>query len=138
MSYVTTIYPGYSSTVRDTYLSEKNMIFLKDKIRRELSIDFKQQVIIEDQLLSQVMHQILSERLEPVPLMNRRVIMTLVNMVKTDQIEVNKHLKWEEGYTYSQLLYDPVSKKGIDTTAIKLSNRLGKSRIRSSNTYYFT
>lgn len=84
------------------------------------------------------MQRILSERLEEIPRMNQRVIMELVNEIRTDQLDVNKHLRWEDGYAYSQQVYDSVGKKGPDTTAIKLANRLGKPCVGGTVSFYFT
>lgn len=120
------------------FFTKENIEWIRKVVQQNLNFDFRNTILIDDESIVRVMQRILSERLEEIPRMNQRVIMEIVNEIRTEQIEVNKHLKWQEGYAYSQQVYDTVGKKGPDVSSIKLANRLGKPRVGGTVSFYFT
>jgi hypothetical protein len=120
------------------YFDKDNIDFIIFKIQQQLAFDFKNTILIDRPSVIRVMQRIIEERMEDIPKMNQRVVMELVNEIRTHQIDVNKRLKWEKGYTQSQLLYDPVGLKGPDVSSIKLANRLGKPKVGGTVGFYFT
>ncbi len=134
-AFVQTVYPGY---VPRDYFEDENVTFVQKRIRDILLADFTTPVQITKADIVRIMQRVLEERPESIPKMNQRTIMYITNEVRNHQIDVNKHLKWEENYVYSQRLYDPVGKRGPDMGMIKLSNRLGKPRVGGTVRFYFT
>ena len=86
-----------------------------------------------------IMLRILSEKLEEIPMMNQRVLMTIVDEFRTHQIDVHKRLWWSERSRFTQILQD--NTEGVaryDPGAIKLANRLGQPRVGGTSRFYFT
>lgn len=121
------------------YLDEDNIQFIQKKIIEVLKREFKQDILVNRSSIIRIMQRILEERIETVPKMNQRVIMTITNEFRVHQLDVNKHLQWEAHYTTSQLLYDPtVEVTRYDTQSIKIPNRLGAWKIGGSVRFYYT
>jgi restriction endonuclease len=135
MAYLSTITKGY---IPDGYFDDDNVRHIATVIQNNLAFDFKNKVLLDRASVIRVMQRVLEQRLEEIPLMNQRVIMELTNEIRTHQIDVNKHLAWEDGYITSQLAYDSIGKKGYDVQGIKLANRLGKPKVGGTVNFYFT
>ncbi len=66
-------------------------------------------------------------------------VMYATNEYRVHQLEVDKHLRVEAGYTSSQLLYDPIVEVSqFDGQNIKLANRLGYPKVGGTTRFYFT
>ena len=134
-AYTHTIFPGY---VPDGFFDSDNIAFIKDKTARVLKGEFFQYINIDKGSIVRVMQRVLGERMETVPKMNQRTIMYLCNEFRNYQSELKRNLKWEENYISSQRLYDPVvEKSAMDTSRIKLSNRLGKPTVGGTSRFVF-
>lgn len=134
-AYTSTIYPGF---IPDGYFDDDNIEFIRTKIASRLTDEFAQAFNIDRASVIRVMERILGERLEIIPRMNMRVIMSLINEVRNHQHDVAKKLKWSNFYPQSQLLYDASVARGPDLQAIKLKNRLGEPRVGGTTRFYFT
>ena len=135
MSRTLTIWPGF---VPEGYFDDDNVKFIQEAISDELDKDFRQRVVVDRASIIRKMEAVLSEMIESVPKMNRRVIMIVVSHFRQHQLETNKHLKWEAHYTESQRLYDPTTERGPDMQRIKLSQRLGQQNVGSTTRFFFT
>jgi hypothetical protein len=122
---------------KPSYFNLENMIFIQKKISEVLSKEFHQRIVYDPQSIISTMQRIYEERLESVPRMNQRVVMELCREFRNEQIITNKHLMWAESFPFSQTIYDPLGNKGPDLQIIKLSNRLGSSRIGSTKNFVF-
>jgi hypothetical protein len=137
MAYINTLLQG--GPVPEGYFDEDNIAFIQNKIRRILRREFVQNVIIDKGSVVRVMHRIVAERKEPIPRMNRRVIMSLCNEVRDHQLEVNRNLKWENHYKESQSLYDATTDRGPDIYSIKLRDRFIDEKVGGGTVrFYFT
>jgi hypothetical protein len=134
MAYTHTIFPGY---IPDDYFEDENVEFIRRKAAEILKIDFVQTILFDKASVIRIMQRVLQERLEPVPKMNQRVLMYLLNEYRNHQADLHKKFKWEEHYIESQRLYDPTTGRGPDLQNIKLANRLGKSRVGSTSRFIF-
>ena len=134
MAYTHTIFPGY---VPDGYFDNDNIEFLRKKIAEVLGRTYVQKINFDRASVIRVMSRVLEERLEPIPRMNERVIMSCVSEYLNHQQEIHRNLKWEENYIESQRLYDPTVERGPDMARIKLANRLGKDRVGGSVRFVF-
>lgn len=136
MAYTHTIYPGF---LPSGYFDNDNVDFIQKKIIEVLHQNFTQDIMISNGDIKKIMLRILSERLEEIPMMNQRVIMTIVNEFRNHEIDVTKRLWWAERSKYTQLLQDPT--EGVaryDPLGIKLANRLGAPMVGGSSRFYFT
>lgn len=119
------------------YFDNDNITFLEAAISSEFSKEYKNKLLLDRDSLIRVMSRVLQTRVEAVPFMNRRVIMEMMDEIRNHQLQVNTRLKWQDGYVDSQLPYDKVGNKGVDVSAIKLSNRLGKPRVGDTLRFVF-
>ena len=136
MAYTHTIFPGY---IPSGYFSKENVDFIRNKIIEVLHINFNQDIEIPVGDIKKIMLRILEERLEEIPMMNQRVIMSIVDEFRTYEIDVEKRLWWADRYKYTQLLQDQT--EGVaryDPQGIKLANRLGNPRVGGTSRFYFT
>jgi hypothetical protein len=113
---VQTILP---TAIPEGYFSDENVQFILDKIHAILmkEYDFVPKFVRGG--IVRVMQKIIEDRLETIPKMNQRVIMTCCNDWRNYQQEANKHLNWEENYINSQKLFDPKARRGPDIYGIK-------------------
>jgi len=137
---VHTIVPG--SNIPLNYFSDNNVVFIQNKIANVLSKHFIERIVIDKASIIRTMQFVLSERREPVPKLNQRVIMYICDDYRNHQQEVNRNLNWEENYTDSQRLID-VSGQNMkfDMKNIKTTDQLkydGKTRVGGSVRFYFT
>ncbi len=136
MAYTHTIYPGY---LPSGYFDGDNVNFIQKKIIEILHQNFTQDIMIPKGDIKKIMLRILAERLEEIPMMNQRVIMTIVNEFRNHEIDVRKRLWWSERSKYTQILQDPT--EGVaryDPLGIKLANRLGAPMVGGTSRFYFT
>ena len=121
------------------YYDEDNIRFIQNKIKEVLKRMFIQDILIDRASIVRVMERVLEERIEPVPKMNQRVIMTITNEYMVYQLQVSKVLKAEEFFVLSQRLYDPsVEISRYDPQKVKLANRLGWPKVGNTKRFYFT
>ena len=136
MAYTHTIYPGF---LPSGYFDNDNVDFIQKKIIEVLHQNFTQDIMISKGDIKKIMLRILSERLEEIPMMNQRVIMTIVSEFRNHEIAVRKRLWWSERSKYTQILQDPT--EGVaryDPLGIKLANRLGAPMVGGTTRFYFT
>ena len=136
MAYTHTIYPGY---LPSGYFDGDNVNFIQKKIIEILHQNFTQDIMIPKGDIKKIMLRILAERLEEIPMMNQRVIMTIVNEFRNHEIDVRKRLWWAERSKYTQILQDPT--EGVaryDPLGIKLANRRGAPMVGGTSRFYFT
>ena len=136
MAYTHTIYPGF---LPSGYFDNDNVEFIQKKIIEVLHQNFTQDIVISTGDIKKIMLRILAERLEEIPMMNQRVIMTIVNEFRNHEIDVRKRLWWSERSKYTQILQDPT--EGVaryDPLGIKLANRLGAPMVGGTSRFYFT
>ncbi len=140
MNFTQTISPG--ANIPQGYFDEDNITFVVNKCSEIIEKEYRNVIILSRADIIRVMMRVLEERKEAVPRMNQRAIMYICNDFRTHQEDVNKHLKWEEGYTYSQQLIDPVG--GIsrfDNTSIKTKDRKkydGFEKVGGTLRFHFT
>lgn len=121
------------------YYDEDNIRFVQDKIRRVLKRVFKQDILMDRGSIVRLMERSLLDRIETVPKMNQRAIMYGVNEYLNHNLEVEKHLKFEENYVLSQRLYDPsVEISRYDPQKTKLANRLGWPKVGGTSRFFFS
>jgi len=121
------------------YYDEDNILFIQKKIVEVLKREFKQDILIDRASIIRIMERVILDRIETVPKMNQRVVMTICNEFRVHQLEVDKHLKWEAHFTSSQLSYDPtVEVVRYDPSTIKLANYLGYPQVGGTTRFYFT
>ena len=131
----------YLHTVQNNHLDffdEDNIQFISKKITEILAKQYKNvRVIITRASIIRAMGRQVDRRLDTVPRMNQRVIMDIVGEYRRHQVEVNKHLRWEEGFPSSQLLVDPVGR-----IAAIPNNQLSKiensTAVGGTLNFYFT
>lgn len=112
------------------YFSDDNVAFLQKIIFDKLHQEFGWSVLISKGDIIKVLQRVLEERYETIPRMNQRALMYMLDEYRVHQADKVKHLRWEEGYYYSQQLYDPLSKGGrYDPGIIKQPNRYGIAKI---------
>lgn len=136
MSYVQTVFPGY---VPADYFSDRNINFIRDKIRSLLREEFDVAPEFYREDVVRVMQRVMEARLESIPRMNQRVIMELTRDFRNHQIDVRKKMNWSENFWNSQVLFDETTDNfKFDGGKIKLSNRLGRPRVGGSLRFHFT
>lgn len=136
VSFITTI--GREQLNSDFY-SDENVCFLQNKITEILSKEYKQKVVIPRDSIIRRMNYVIVQRNESIPRMNQRVIMDICDEVRVHQLDVNKKLMWSDGYSWSQLLVDPVGETiKTDLGNIKLPNRLGVPKVGGTLQFYIT
>ena len=136
MAYTHTIYPGY---LPSGYFDDDNVDFLNKKIIEILHQNFTQDIMVPKGDIKKIMLRILAERLEEIPMMNQRVLMTIVNEFRNHEIDVRKRWWWAERSKNTQMLQD--STEGVaryDPLAIKLANRLGAPMVGGTSRFFFT
>ena len=136
MAYTHTIYPGY---LPSGYFDDDNVDFLHKKIIEILHQNFTQDIMVPKGDIKKIMLRILAERLEENPMMNQRVLMTIVNEFRNHEIDVRKRWWWAERSKNNQMLQD--STEGVaryDPLAIKLANRLGAPMVGGTSRFFFT
>lgn len=140
MSTVSTIHTlAPNAAIPLGYFDEDNIRFIQDKIRRVLSREFKQAILIDRASIVRLMERTILERIETIPKMNQRVVMYAANEFRVHQLDVDKHLKWEAHYVESQRLYDPTTEVSrFDWQQLKLANRLGYPAVGGTTRFYFT
>ena len=134
MAYLQTIFPGY---VPDGFFTDENIQFVREKIARVLKNEYVQDILVDNASIVRVMQRVVGERLEPVPRMNQRVIMYILDDFRNYQNELQKHMNWEEHYIESQRLYDPTTERTFDTMIVKTANRLGVPRVGDTVRFMF-
>lgn len=134
MSYTSTIFPG---GVPDGFFDDDNIQFIRMRAADILKGEFVQTISFDRASVVRIMQRVLSERLEPVPRMNERVLMYLCDEFRNHQSDLHKKMKWEEHYIESQRLYDPTVARGPDLGNIKLANRLGKPCVGGTVRFMF-
>ncbi len=121
------------------YYDEDNIQFIQRKIIEVLKREFKQDILVDRSSIIRIMERVILDRIETVPKMNQRVVMTITNELRIHQLEVDKNLKLEAHYASSQLLYDPtVEIVRYDPQNIKMANRLGYPQVGGTTRFYFT
>ena len=90
MAYTHTIYPGF---LPSGYFDNDNVDFIHKKIIEVLHQNFTQDIMIPKGDIKKIMLRILSERLEEIPMMNQRVIMTIVNEFRNHELDVRKAVR---------------------------------------------
>jgi len=134
---VHTLLPGASFTIG--YFDEDNIIFIQRKIKEVLKREYTQDILVDRGSIIKIMSRIIEERIEAVPKMNQRVVMTICSEFRRHQLEVDRNLKLEAHYVVSQALYDPTTENSKwDGQNIKLANRLGWSKVGGTSRFYFT
>lgn len=108
MSRTHTLFPGY---VPKDFFSERNVRFILDKTVEVLKKEFVQEIRFERASVVRIMDRVVEERLESVPKMNQRVVMYLANEFRVHQLQARKHMRWEETYSATSGLYDPIGQK---------------------------
>jgi hypothetical protein len=129
-----TIFPG---AVPDGFFDSENVEFVRRKAAELLKREYAQDINFDKASVIRIMQRILGERLEPVPRMNQRVLMTLTNEFRTYQMQLLKHMKWEDHYVESQRLYDPTTERGPDLQAIKLAQKRGRPTVGGTVRFMF-
>jgi len=129
-----TIFPG---AVPDGFFDSENVEFVRHKAAELLKREYVQDINFDKASVIRIMQRILGERLEPVPRMNQRVLMTLTNEFRTYQMQLLKHMKWEDHYVESQRLYDPTTERGPDLQAIKLAQKRGRPTVGGTVRFMF-
>ena len=140
MSTITTIHTLVpNASIPLGYFDEDNIRFIQNKIKSVLSREFVQDILIDRASIIRIMERVLEERIEAVPRMNERVIMTITNEFRVHQNDAQKHMNWEANYVLSQRMYDPSGEIiRFDGQNVKLRNRLGQNRVGSTTRFYFT
>ncbi len=128
------IFPG---AVPDGFFDSENVEFVRRKAAELLKREYAQDINFDKASVIRIMQRILGERLEPVPRMNQRVLMTLTNEFRTYQMQLLKHMKWEDHYVESQRLYDPTTERGPDLQAIKLAQKRGRPTVGGTVRFMF-
>lgn len=140
MDIVHTIAPG--ATIPFGYFDEDNISFIEQKVAHVLSAEFSQRIVIDRGSIIRIMQHMLAMRREVVPKLNQRVIMYVCNDFRVHQMNVNRSLKWEEGYAESQKIIDRTGglerfdMRGIKTTDKPKYN--GKGTLGGTLRFHFT
>lgn len=121
------------------YFDEDNIRFIQRKVADILCRQFVQRVLIDRASIIRVMQRILEEKVESIPKMNQRVIMSICDEFRNHNSNVEKHLRWEETYVSSQRLYDPVANiSRYDPVIVNERTRMGEERVGSTLRFFFT
>jgi hypothetical protein len=133
-SYVHTVFPGD----RTSFFDDDNKLFIQSKIEETLSLEFRQEVMIDIASIVRVMERVYGERRETVPKMNQRVVMYICNEFRNHQLQANKNLKWEAHFVESQQLFDSSTQRGPDLQKLKITDTLFRPKVGGTLRYYFT
>ena len=140
MNNIHTILPG--AALPEGYFDDDNITFIQSKITEILSKDYAQMVIVGRSDIIRTMQHVLEERRENIPKLNQRVIMYITADFRRHQTEVNKHLNWAEGYSYSQRLIDPIGETSkFDHRSIKTTDQKkydNKTKVGGTLRFHFT
>lgn len=135
-----TIIPG--ATLSEGFFDDDNITFVQEKVAEVLHREYYQTIVISRSDIIRVMQRVLENRRETVPKMNQRVIMILTNDFRTHQLDVNRKLNWETGFTYSQQRIDPIGKlEYFDRRNIKTNDMPkydGKTKVGGTLRFHFT
>ena len=133
-SFTHTIIPG---GIPDGFFDAENVDFVRNKAAELLRREYTQDINFDKASVIRIMQRILGERVEPVPKMNQRVLMTLTNEFRISQMDLRKKMKWEEHYIESQRLYDPTTERVPDLKAIKLAQKRGRPTVGGTVRFTF-
>ena len=120
-----------------SYFAKDNVDFIQQKIGDMLAPEYGTRVVYDPESIVRTMQTVYEEKLEHPALMNRRVMMILVREFRNEQSAIAKSLRLQEAFVSSTGIYDPISNKGPDLHAIKLRNRLGRSKVGSTTSFAF-
>jgi hypothetical protein len=109
--------------VPQDYFSKNTVELVKRNVTDILNHDFIHPIEVDDESVLRVLQRVLEERLEPFYRMVTRVVMEIVNEIKTFELERTKHLRYEKFFEYTQKIYDVSSRSGPDMQTIKLSKQ---------------
>jgi len=112
-----------STYIPENYFSNQTIQYIKKQVSDYLNHNFDKPIIVDDNSIRRVLLRVLDERREPLDKMYQRVIMYLINEVKTFFLERNTNIRLERFYQTNQTLYDSLSSKGPDMQIIKLSRQ---------------
>lgn len=112
-----------NSKVPYGYFGDVIIKYVRETVTNILNKDFDGPIVIDDSSILRVLQRVLDERLEPLSRMLTRVIMEIVDEVKTFELERTKNIRLEKFFGYTQKIYDVSSKSGPDTQTIKLSRQ---------------
>jgi len=137
VSTVVTLVPN--SNIPLGFFDEDNIRFIQEKIKCVLSREFSQSILIDRASIIRVMQRIIEEKLESIPKMGQRVIMSICNEFRNHNSNVEKHLMWEESFVSSQRMYDPtVNVSRYDPQEYKLRTRFGQERVGGTLRFFFS
>jgi len=140
MNVVHTIIPG--TCLNESYFDDENITYIQNRITELLAYEFNQKIIVSRPDIIRVLERVLVERRENVPKMNQRAMMYILDDFRTHQIEVNRNLRWQDDYVYSQRNLNPISNVArFDPQILKLNDRKkydGKERVGGTQRFYFT
>lgn len=128
------------------YFEDDNIDFLVKTLDEISRREFGKPVKFARSGLIRAMQRIGEERLESIPRMNQRVIMSMMSDFRLYQKELKRNFRWEENYINSQLLFDPFARRGPDLTGIKFKQtnsgygwiNNGKILPKAVSQFYFT
>lgn len=121
------------------YFDEDNIRFVQQKATETLKREYTQNILFDRGSVIRMMERALLDRVETVPKMNQRAVMYLTNDFRIHELTASKHMKWEAGARFSQLMYDPLTNMArFDPQNIKLANHLGKLKVGGTTRFYFT
>lgn len=103
------------------YYTDFNINYIKHQIIEIMRNHMKAKVIVCDEDIKRVMKRVLNEKPEDESRMNQRVVMYIVNEIKTHLLEKEKNLNFEENYVKSSGVYNNISKCGPDLFLFKPS-----------------
>lgn len=126
------------SNIPEGYLTLENVKFIHDKIVEVLKREFTQNINIDDNSIVKIMVRIAEQRLESIPRMNQRVVMEICSEFRQYQIDMNKHMLWEENYSESQKIYNMVGMLGTKDPEIKIRIARNGGKVGSTARFYFT
>lgn len=126
-------------TYPNGYFDADNVHYIQMTIRKVLSREFKQTILIDEGSIKRVMQRVVEDRIESVPRMNQRVVMEICNEFRNHQNNVDKHLRYEEYFRLATGMYNPISQYvQYDSQVIKPKTRLGKPNVGGTVRFYFT
>jgi hypothetical protein len=140
MNVLHTIVPG--ATINEGYFDEDTISFIQGKVSEIIRREYIQYVFMSREDVIKVMASVLQQRRESVPKMCQRTIMFLVNDFLNHQIDTNKRLNWEQGYSQSQSLMDNIGQTSkFDSRGIKTNDKKkynNQSLVGGTLRFYFT
>lgn len=134
-SFTHTIFPG---AIPSGYFDPDNIEFIRQKTTQILLGEFHQKINIDKGSIIRIMQRVLGERLESIPKMNQRVLLYLSNEFRVHQMDLKKHISWEENFIESQRLYDPTCEvTAADMKNIKLTTTSLKPKVGGTSRFTF-